>query len=159
MMTYRLYAQAGDVIQKFATHIALLPQNSECGAPVHQRNTQIAYGTSDPVMPVNGGYIGSGTDKGRVQSAFATVDYFRNFIGTNQSGTTQLGDVVAGDNSTQTRILYSKNGVLKMHVRRIVGGGHATPGPTQFNFITRQILGWKNQDYYGVDYMAEFLGL
>ena len=151
MMTYRLAMETPEHFAAAAAVIANLPLGDECiesGIPIPML---IMNGTTDPLMPFEGGCVaGDKCRRGRVLSTQETLEYW---LALNQVDVIphveHLPDIVPEDGSTVT--LYSYLGDSKskpVFYYRIDGGGHNVPGDQQNSALIRSIVGLKNQDIH-----------
>jgi polyhydroxybutyrate depolymerase len=137
MMTYRV---ALDLAAKFAgigAVIANLPVDplQVCSAtPPNAMSVVIMNGTSDPLMPYEGGGVAMSTTSGTVRSADATRDFWVTANGCSTTAAIEnLPDIVAADGVTITRETYSGcRGNHKVAFFRAVGGGHTMPSLRYF---------------------------
>lgn len=132
LLSWRLAFELSHRIAAIAPHIATLPVDpfAECpGRPTRPISVVFMLGDADSLMPYAGGLVNNNPAAGNVRSAEATLDFWRNFLGTGTVNiTTALPDTNPNDNSTVTKYEY---GSLRTKARltfyRVFGGGHSTP--------------------------------
>jgi polyhydroxybutyrate depolymerase len=114
-------------------------------------------GTADPIVPWNGGEVslyGVLVRRGRVVSARASIDYFRELAGLDGAPVvTRLPDLDTSDGSTVERTSWSAPGKRTVVLYRIEGGGHGVPNPG-----TRlpRVLGHGNRDIHAANEIWDF---
>lgn len=190
MMTLRLARESiSSRFRSFGPALGALPVKDECpatpaAAPVASRNNIVAftYGSEDQINPPAGGcvsapFVSSNCDKGRLQSAAATVTFFKSWLGVPaaSSGTTITitdasttdGDfgnnnASCSENSQQLETKFSNSGaVVRLHVINVNGAGHTLPGSTQVTSLQKNTfkIGCRNLDRTATTYLAAFWGL
>jgi len=104
-------------------------------------------GTDDPILPYDGGQIG--TDRGIVQSTDATVNYWINRNQTDAAPVEiSIADSDSNDDSIVKRYSYrngSNNTVVEHY--EVTGGGHTEPSLLQrYAALYKLIVGTQNGD-------------
>lgn len=102
----------------------------ESGDPERAIPMMYVFGTDDPLVPYEGGFVSGNPNLEEVVSAEAAVDFWvQNNDCTDSSGPTELPDLVSSDNSTVTVFEYTQgdNGSAVIFYR-VNGAGHTWPG-------------------------------
>lgn len=148
MMTMRLYFEISEEFAGFYTCIANLPANidSDCGnGPAYEKPILMINGTSDTnYMPYSGGYIMGETDRGEVESATDTVDFFVSFLSCSTTPATRTyTNITTGDGGVIDRYDYSScTDSTKVSWLKANGNGHLMPSiDHRVPFLTRLLLG------------------
>ncbi len=157
LLSWRLAFERSHRFAAIAPHIANLPVDpfAECPSrPDRPISVVFMLGDLDSLMPYQGGLVNNNPAAGNVLSAEATLNFWRNFLGTGTANiTTVLPDTNPNDNSTVTKYEYgAMRTKAKLTFYRVFGGGHSTPSiifPTT-NFGTgSQIVMWKQFTNFG----------
>lgn len=131
MMSWRLAFELSHRVAAVAPVAANLPVDSpECpNLPTRPVSVVFMVGDTDSLMPYQGGFVANDPRRGAVRSAQATLDFWRNFLGTGTANvTTALPDTNSNDNSTVTKYEYgSVRSKARLTFYRVFGGGHGTP--------------------------------
>lgn len=146
-MSMRLADEMPEAIDAMAFVVASRPVNSECMESTTPLSVLIMNGTADPILPYNGGQIG--TDRGEVYSTAETVNYW---INRNQSDTTpaviDVPDSDPDDDSTINRYSYSSsaNNTVVEHYE-VMNGGHTEPSIVErYSNLYKLLVGNQNAD-------------
>jgi len=129
-MALRLALELSDQIAAVAVVASAMPKVNACGPPAHPVSVLFMNGTTDPLLPYEGGEVAKGWGKrGSVISTDASVHYW---IKHNQTKTEpevkQFPQSKQGGRSSVTRYRYSggKEGT-EVVLYKIEGGGHTEP--------------------------------
>ncbi len=160
LLSWRLAFELSHRVAAVAPNIANLPVDpfGECPSrPTHPISVVFMLGDLDSLMPYQGGFVTNNPQAGTVRSAQATLDFWRNFMGTGTANvTTALPNTNPNDNSTVTKYEYgSVRTRARLTFLRVIGGGHSTPSilwPTQ-NFGT----GSQNRDVEAIHEFWNFM--
>ena len=131
LMSYSLAFELSNQIAAIGVQIQTLPVNSRCDPPANPLAVLIMNGTADPVV----GWEGTPSKpngKGAHLSAHETRDFWRSFLGTDDTPThVDVPDIDPNDSSTVEIDLYS-NGADGSEVAfyTVNGGGHRLPSIT-----------------------------
>ena len=167
MMCFRLACELSDRIAAVGAVAADYPAlHTECTGPVNPVSILIMNGTSDPIMPWDGGCIKNlrgkcWSNKGTVMSTQETVEFWRSFLQANAApAIDEFPDIDTTDNSTVTRGTYtSGSGGTEVVLYRINNGGHMYPTMQWKTSDAEGSLlpfGNQNHDIEGVDCIWEF---
>ena len=145
-MAGRLDLEMGDVFAAFASVSATLPQKLVHDAKaVRPISGLYILGTTDPIVPYNGGEIEIGQG-GRVASKNQVVDFWARQDGCARLPlTTTLPDTDPNDGCRVRRDSYAagRQGA-ELVVYSVEGGGHAWPGGLQY--LPKMMIGRTNRD-------------
>jgi polyhydroxybutyrate depolymerase len=152
-MALRLALEAPDLVAGVTAVAANLPVagNSDCVARGEAVPVLFINGDADPVSPYGGGTVtllGPFGNRGDVQSAAASVDYFRRLAG-HAAGAFEhrYPDEDPADGTVVTRQVWAEPGRPEVALITIHGGGHTIPHPRkQFP----RILGATSHDLSAV---------
>ena len=147
-MSIRLAQELPRKIAAIAAISASNPVNSECVASTEPISALFINGTTDPLLPYEGGQIAE--DRGQTFSVENTVDYW---VQRNQLDSTPIitsvPDSFPDDNCTVTKYEYN-NGTSGAEVilYKVLNGGHASPSIKQrYNYpYVPVVLGNQNGD-------------
>jgi len=161
LMAMRLADEVPDKIDAMAIVVASMPVNSKCtesGVPVP---VLFMNGTSDRLLPYNGGQIIA--NRGSVFSTPDTVNYW---VTRNQTEATPaqtvLADINQSDNSTGMRFSYrNSEGRIVVELYEMTNGGHTEPSLAErYSPMHRAIVGNQNGDiemaYEVWDFLKQF---
>jgi polyhydroxybutyrate depolymerase len=162
-MAYRL---ATDAPERFAAVAAVVaqvpePENSKCRQPSGQIPVLIMNGTSDPIVPWEGGIASlfGISARGRVMSTARSAEHWRrvNDISAGPE-VTQLPDVDPEDGSRVVRSRWM-GANTEVVLYAIHGGGHSIPGGPELGarWLTARFVGYTNRDIRGADHIWNFL--
>jgi len=136
MMSYRLACELSDRIAAIAPVATAMPINMPyyC-SPANPVSVIVFSGTSDPLIPFEGGQVQVGSLKrGRVLSVYQSINYWM-----RQNGCAATPDVaklpdLAPDDGTRVEVkVYSGgDGGSEVMLYTIKGGGHTWPGGLQY---------------------------
>lgn len=149
MMTYRL---AGDLTDRFAAVACVIANMPRAYAarcvPAAPMPIMIVNGTRDPLMPWDGGSVGTKKKSlGLVVSTEESVAFWVKHNGCAPSGDEQaLPDTNPEDGTRAWRTAYvnSKSGVEVLEYR-IENGGHTWPGGVQY--LPKSLIGSASHDF------------
>ena len=146
-MASRLVQEIPEKIAAFASIINSMPANSECQDSNVPVSALFMNGTDDPLVPYEGGQIGS--DRGEVQSTAASVAYW---VARNNTDTQPIeqdfDDLDTDDGSTVKKYTYL-NGADNTEVvlYEVNGGGHTEPSlEERYGSLYLAIVGTQNGD-------------
>ena len=147
LMTLRLADAMPERLKAIAVVVASKPVNSECVDSTVPLPVLFMNGTSDPILPYNGGQIG--TDRGIVLSTIDTVNFW---INRNQTDTGPVQPVITdidqSEDSTVLHYTYANgvNGATVEHYE-VVNGGHTEPSiQERYGRLFKLIVGEQNGD-------------
>lgn len=126
-MCIKLAQEIPEKITAFASLVSSNAVNSECSNSNIPVSALFMNGTSDPLLPYNGGQMTG--NRGEVFSTENTIDYWVNRNGTNITPSiSTFPDINTTDNSTVEMSIYS-NGINSTEVAlyKVIGGGHTEP--------------------------------
>ncbi|NND79773.1 MAG: prolyl oligopeptidase family serine peptidase [Maribacter sp.] len=152
-MAYRLALESTEKFSAIAAVVAAMPRNNACEKPTGPISVLIMNGTTDPILPYNGGGVGRRNShkeaRGIVLSTAHTVKYWlanngitsnptvkylQNFNKSDDSSVV-VKQYVGGQNNTEV-ILYE-----------VRGGGHTEPSLNEYyGWLYRKIVGNQNKD-------------
>lgn len=129
LMAHRLMQEIPQRIAAFASIIASIPALSECVESDVPVSALYMNGTADPIMPYEGGEIGS--NRGLVLSTDSCIGYWKVRNGAfEQTATQHLQGEITNRRSTESIGISSyrnaENGI-EVKLYRIEGGGHTEP--------------------------------
>lgn len=143
----RLAQEIPDRITAFAAIVAANAVNSKCSNATTKVSALFMNGTSDPVIPYNGGSMTF--NRGEVFSTDSTVSYWAK---RNQTDIlpeiTMMPDINTNDNSTVTKSLY-KNGSngTEVALYKVTNGGHTEPSVAErYSALFLLAVGKQNGD-------------
>lgn len=158
MMSYRLACELSDRIAGIASVTANMPVDLEpvC-KPTDPLKVLVINGTSDPLIPYDGGVIRSryfGPPRGVVRSTSETMDFWmlHNQCAANPVITLEP-DVNIWDRSHIEAISYVGCDA-PVRLLRVVGGGHTWPGTSQSQLTA--LIGRVNYDIHASIVIWEF---
>ncbi|MDZ7789216.1 MAG: FG-GAP-like repeat-containing protein [Xanthomonadales bacterium] len=158
LMSFRMAIEAPDLVAAIAPFIANQPVGSECLMPNEPMPIMLTLGTSDPLMPFEGGEVASsGTF---VRSADATLNLWleQNGLAGIEPTTTTRPDLDPGDGSVVESRLWSAENSPSVRLDVMIGGGHAMPSPTRrLSAAVETVVGPQNHDVEGAREAWEFL--
>ena len=126
-MCIKLAQEIPEKITAFASIVSSNAVNSECSNSDIPVSALFMNGTTDPLLPYNGGQMTG--NRGEVFSTQNTIDYWVNRNGTNLTPSmSEFLNINPNDNSTVELSIYS-NGTNNTEVAfyKVVGGGHTEP--------------------------------
>lgn len=150
MMSFRLAQELSNKVAAIAISNGNKPDPDEYGNgyPPHQVAVLMVHGTTDPIMPPNGGTIYPNT--GTVTSVANTVNYW---LGANNlTGVTPVNynfpdGPFSDNNTTASKATYSLPGNAPVCEYTITNGGHTPPSILQQTPIAnRRLTGNQNCD-------------
>jgi polyhydroxybutyrate depolymerase len=151
-MAYRLASEIPDEITAIAAIGANLPadDNNGCRASGKPMPVLIMNGTSDSIIPYNGGNSLVGT----LLSTQASAEYFAKLNGqTSPPKTTRLPHQDSSDPTSVDRIVWGDAGKPEVILVRINEGGHTVPQP---KIVFPSNTGRTNKDLNGLVEIWEF---
>ncbi len=146
-MSLRLACELSEKIRGIAAVTATHPVEAEGKCrPSRPMNIMIINGTTDPLVPYNGGYVEAfGTRRGKVLS---TEDTLRFWV---EAGKCTVAPVIedlpdnnSNDGTRVRKISYlSCSGNARVVLYSILGGGHTWPGGRQY--LSKRLVGVASQ--------------
>ena len=121
--------------------------------PEEPMDVLIIQGAEDPLVPYQGGEIGSRGDRGRVLGTPEAVDLWREVNGCNESPATSMfpqGSVEDHCNA----VFYLYGGIRDVGLVGIEGGGHVWPGGEQY--LSERVVGRACTDFSGAEFIWRF---
>lgn len=150
-MSLRLAIESSANFAAVAGVAAALPVASEdeCSSASGAVAVGLMNGTSDPIMPYNGGEMSNGGN-GTVQSTEDSIDFWvdHNNCSTTAATRAYTNISTADGNTTVTSYTYSGgDSGTQVVLWRVNNGGHAEPSiAEQFSFIWELFVGRQNHD-------------
>jgi len=148
IMANRLAMEIPNKITAFASIVSSMPVNSSCVDSDVPISALFMNGTSDPLLPYEGGHIAS--ERGVVKSTDECINYWVTRNGTSTEAIeTAMNDFDTNDKSTATKQLY-KNGTNNTEVvlYKILNGGHTEPSLSiHYRKLFKRIVGNQNKDF------------
>ncbi len=146
IMSYRLACELPEKITAIAPVIGLISEGFSCPALSQPVSALIIAGTKDPLMPWEGGAIRFGRHyRGRVQSAFNTVNYW---AAHNRCASppvvTDDPDKDPKDGARVKHEVYNCQEGSEVILYTIEGGGHTWPDGYQY--LPERIVGKASRD-------------
>lgn len=156
-MSFRLAIEAGNKFAAIAPVAASLPKNSKCSQPEARVALLLLNGTSDPILPYNGGRMAG--ERGEVLSAIETISFWNslnqntapasveNFQNTNTlDASTIVSTSYAGESRAQDVTLVT-----------VDGAGHTEPSiAEQYSGGFEAIVGRQNHDVEMAELVWDF---
>ncbi|MEL6558539.1 MAG: hypothetical protein AAFQ94_10165 [Bacteroidota bacterium] len=143
----RLAEEIPDKLTAFGAILASNAINSQCLRSNVPISALFMNGTSDPILPYEGGEMAF--DRGEVLSTEASVNYWIDKNNTNAvPQISSFDDIDVNDNSTVEKHLYL-NGTDNTEVvlYKVIGGGHTEPSiEERYNSIFLSLTGNQNGD-------------
>ena len=160
-MSYRLACELSGKIRGIAAVAATSTpdQASKC-APARPVSVMIINGTSDPIVPYNGGEVRLiGSSRGAVASTDDTIRFWTRLNKCPDSpAVEELPDSDPADNTRVKKISYGPcGGGSCVVLYRVEGGGHTWPGGLQYMFA--RIIGYTSRDMNACERIADFFNL
>jgi polyhydroxybutyrate depolymerase len=158
MMSYRLGCELSTRIAAVAPVIANMPVHLlEHCQPAVPLSILMMNGTSDPLMPYQGGQVKLGKQElGEVISTMQTFNFWKkNNVCGADSVFTSIPDKDQEDGCRATRTSFSCSSHTDVILYSILGGGHNMPGCKQY--LPRSVIGTTCRDFNGADVIWEFL--
>ncbi len=155
-MSIRISRELAGIVKGVAPVCASIPFDARdahlSGKPI---NVMIVNGTSDPLVPYNGGYVELfGSKRGKILSTDETIKIYlkRN----NCKDKPEVKELEDKDPLDGTRVIrYEwKNSKYKVVLLKIVNGGHTWPGGLQY--LNPRIVGRTSRDINCCDEIWEF---
>ncbi len=157
-LAYRLALEMPNEIAAIAAIGANLPAEESCDC--HHANLPIAVmivnGTADRINPYEGGEVAlpNGANLGKVLSAQATADYFRQLAGYAQAPAVHRHpDADSTDDSTIERLTWDADRMPEISLLTISSGGHTIP---QDKFVFPALYGATNRDINSLEEIWQF---
>lgn len=162
-MAYRLAIERPDLLAAGAVFIMNLARNGDCGPPHTPVPILICNGTTDPLVPWNGGVVAY--SRGEVVSAAETLAAWRtaNRTATEPAEEIHHPDLDPGDGCSVTtwRYLPAPPGSgAEVVLSMVTGGGHTVPTrayPVPAWLLSLSGLGNQNRDIEGARHAWAFL--
>ena len=147
-MAMRLAMEIPEKITAFAAVVASMPVNSKCRNSNIPVSALLMNGTTDPILPYNGGQMAS--NRGLVLSAQQSITYWTNRNKTSANLiVNDIQDVNTSDKSSGQKQLF-KNGTNNTEVAlyKIINGGHTEPSKLErYRKFYLSIVGNQNGDF------------
>ncbi|HOJ30856.1 MAG TPA: PHB depolymerase family esterase [bacterium] len=144
MMCYRLGIEMSDIFAAIAAVCGNLPTKLEEKKPEHPVSVLIMNGTSDPLVPYEGGQVKVfGKNRGSVISTERTVEFWIKANKCFEKLPDKVIDVDKNDGSFISVYSYVNNRT-QVVLYKIIGGGHTWPGGVQH--LPEKIIGKTNRD-------------
>lgn len=147
LMAMRLADEMPEKLNAISVVVASRPVNSECADSTVAMPVLFMNGTSDPILPYEGGQIES--NRGQVSSTAETISYWVNRNQTEATPSVSVfPDTNQDDESTVTRFTYSQglNGSIVEHYE-VTNGGHTEPSIAErYSIVYKLIVGNQNGD-------------
>jgi len=160
MMSFRLAIELSDKIAAIFSCTGPMADDSQCANPSNPVSIMYLAGTTDPLVPIEGGTVTPNVNGGHgtVLSAADTVSFWVDFLGADVTPeVTQIPDTAPDDGSTVTVYRYGNGtGGTDVLFYEVDGGGHGWPAPTQFSPLYQLLAGKKNQDIVACDEAWDF---
>lgn len=156
-MSIRLALDLSDRIAAVAPVTAQLQKAHDGKRPKHPVGVMIINGTSDPLVPYEGGHVSVFRKKrGAIFSTDETIRRWRTWNKATQADKpTQLPDNAPLDGLRTTRLRYTAPaGGAEVILLRVEGGGHTWPGG-RHNLPTA-LVGRQTRDFEAVPVIFEF---
>lgn len=157
--SFYLAAKLSDRLLAVAPVCATIPEKVfPAYYPANPVSLLLINGTADPLVPYNGGSVGSRFTGSR-GDCVSTDSTIQRFIQVNKTTTqpvvTELPDKDKRDNCKAIQYLYS-NGIAQSRVClvKIVGGGHTLPGSGQY--LPKFLIGKLCNDFEGNEMIWQF---
>jgi polyhydroxybutyrate depolymerase len=134
-MSLRLAIELSDRIAAVAPVVATMSENLSLLTPVKPVPLIMILGTDDPIVPWDGGFLGSFgvTDMGKAISADDSVDYWVTHNGCSPTPEiTWLPDTDPDDGTLVRREEYSGGTDIEVILYAVKGGGHTWPDGKQY---------------------------
>lgn len=149
IMSHRLASEASDAFAAIAPVIGGMAESiAEDFKPEHPVSILVIQGDEDPLVPFEGGDVGSNLRRTRGK-IIATEKMLELYLEHNEIDgdprVSQLHDRVRRDNTTVERTIYpaAKDGTLVQYYR-VKGGGHTWPGKPAY--ANERFIGRANRD-------------
>ena len=156
-MSFRLAIEAGDKFAAIAPILAALPSNSKCTEPDTKVALLLVNGTSDSILPYNGGPMAS--DRGEVISTINTISFWTDLNQNDAAETIEnLPNINNLDSSTVVRTSYEgDSGIQDVTLITMDGAGHTEPSISEeYSEIYEAIAGIQNHDIEMAEIVWEF---
>lgn len=157
-MVQRLADEMPEVLDAVAVLVTSRPINSDCTESVLPLSILFMNGTSDPLVPYEGGQIAS--NRGEVLSTNETINHW---VRRNQTATIPaemaIENIDQTDNSNIVRRSYT-NGAEQSVVEHyeVINGGHTEPSiKEKYGPIYKLIVGNQNHDLEFAEEVWKFL--
>lgn len=158
MMTLRIGCELSDKISAIASVEGGLPVDLKCN-PKENISLMMINGTTDPVVPYNGGDIKFIFQKrGKIQPVEKTINFWsKNNQCQNSSDWIQLPDLDPNDGTTVFK-KSSENCKNNSEVilYKIENGGHSWAGAFEYNFMQKWLAGKTSRDIDATKVIWEF---
>lgn len=147
LMAMRLADEIPEKLNAIAIIVASKPVNSECTDSDIPVPVLVMNGTSDPILPFNGGQIQS--NRGEVFSTSETINYWINRNQTDLTpNETVIADIDQNDNSSAKHYSYingTNNSVVEYY--ELTNGGHTEPSiEERYSNLFKLLVGNQNGD-------------
>jgi polyhydroxybutyrate depolymerase len=164
IMSFRLAQELDQPVAALAAVAGPMPAGDACPAPTRPLSVLLIHGTSDPLVPYQGGEVHFGTaEMGSVLSVEETAARWRSIDHLGNLGTTdQLPRLLSSEGkTTATRTLWGSDAAgLQVELIRIDGGGHAEPSiDHNYGRIYLGLAGAQNHDFESAEEAWRFFKL
>lgn len=163
MMTYRLAAELDTRLAAIAVASGGMAKNSECLAATRATPVLIIHGTSDPVVPYDGGDVRFGTVKrGPVLGVSAALDFWRRLDGLPAQPTSGPAQLPHTELLNTTRAVVSVYGAnpaaAQVKLVSVTRGGHIEPSIAQrISGAYALLVGAQNHDLESAEMAWSFM--
>jgi polyhydroxybutyrate depolymerase len=152
MMTFRLSQELDQPVAALAAVAGTMPAGQGCPPPRRPLSVLLIHGTSDPLVPYQGGEVHFGTaEMGSVLSVDETAARWRSLDQIDAAARTEaLPRLLASEGKTSAiRTVWGRDAAgLQVELIRIDGGGHAEPSVDHnYGRIYLGLAGPQNHDF------------
>jgi len=158
-ISHRLAAEASDVITAVAPVVGgMAPSIAKSFAPKYPVSLLVIQGDADPLVPIDGGYVGfrGGRRRGElVPTKDAVAKYLQANGITGEPSVKTLDDTDPDDGTTTEATTYpaGRSGA-RVQFYLVKNGGHTWPGRRPY--LPEQLIGKTSQDFDGSQVIWEF---
>lgn len=158
-ISHRLAAEASDVITAVAPVVGgMAPSIARSFAPKHPVSLFVIQGDADPLVPIDGGYVGfrGGRKRGKlVPTKDAVAKYLQANRITGAPSVKRLDDTDPQDETTTEATIYPEgHGGASVQIYVVKNGGHTWPGRSAY--LPEQLIGKTSQDFDASQAIWEF---
>ncbi|MDP9028295.1 MAG: hypothetical protein M3N46_12245 [Actinomycetota bacterium] len=159
-MTIRMALQRPELLAGAAIIAATMPTPENLlpiVASARPLPVVLVHGTSDPLVPYEGGMasLWGLKPRGVGLSAPATAAYFAERNGITNEPSRELQPPIIGSEPTVEVTAYRQNGLPEVRLYTVRGGGHVIPGPHRAPIV----LGHSTRELVAADVIGEFFAL
>lgn len=153
-ISHRLAAEASDVITAVAPVVGgMAPSIAKNFSPKHPVSLFVIQGDSDPLVPIDGGYVGFRGSRRRgelVPTKDAVAKYLQANGITVAPSVKKLDDTDPDDGTTTEVTTYpAGRGGARVQLYVVKNGGHTWPGRSAY--LPEQLIGKTSQDFDASD--------